>query len=212
MSFPHDPIITDLPHNLEIRRWHVNDATSCAYHGNNIKVWNNMTDTFPHPYTLQEAERWIALNQDESRWMAAMPLNPEQDCLVKRVVPHYAITLGGVCIGGVGLKPFADVQRRTAEVGYWIGEEHWGKGYMTLLTKAFVDWTWNTFPTLMRLEAAVFSWNTRSGGVLKKVGFHLESIQLQSVFKNNTLIDREVWVLLRDLDANKTCRGSGKVT
>jgi len=191
---PSAPIITDLPHALQVRAWHPNDMASCAHHANNFKVWLNMTDLYPHPYTMESAQNWIKICADKSKWMRD-ELTPDAPL----IQPNYVILHDGECIGSIGLKPRKDIERRSCEIGYWIGEKHWGKGYMPILLRAFVEWTWRTFPALVRLDAEVFSWNPQSGKALKKAGFELEGIKKKSVYKDGKITDKEVWVLFRDV-------------
>ena len=42
-----------------LRAWRAGDAPALAAHANNPKVWHNMSDSFPHPYTLEIAEHWV---------------------------------------------------------------------------------------------------------------------------------------------------------
>jgi len=194
----HDTIATGLPDGLAIRSLHVDDAAMCAHHGNNYKVWINMTDMFPYPYTLQDGEKWIKLNENKEHWIQGVPSSSMPGSSPSLILPNYAITLKGAFIGGIGLKPQTDIERRNAEVGYWIGEEHWGKGYMTVVLQAFIEWVWNTFPDLVRLDARVAGRNPGSGKVLKKAGFELEGVRRKGIFKDGKLDDCMLWALLRD--------------
>lgn len=51
-------------------------------------------------------------------------------------------------VGSIGLKcqNVSDVHGQSAEVGYWLGEEFWGRGWMTGVLRAFVEWVWRSFP------------------------------------------------------------------
>jgi len=51
--------------NFTLRTREQGDEASLAYHANNKKIWINLTDTFPHPYTLEDAKRWINHCQDK---------------------------------------------------------------------------------------------------------------------------------------------------
>jgi ribosomal-protein-alanine N-acetyltransferase len=108
-----------------IRSWEARDAASLAAHANNRKVWRNLRDRFPHPYTPQDAEAWIHLAR------AAVPET------------HFALAVGEEAIGGIGLELQTDVARRSAEIGYWVGEAYWGRGIATAAVRAltaFAAW------------------------------------------------------------------------
>lgn len=80
-----------------------------------------------------------------------------------------------------------DVYIRSAELGYWIGEEHWGKGVMSTIVPAFVQWTWKTFGILVRLNGEVGELNKGSAALLGKAGFVVEGRRENAVFKNGKL-------------------------
>src|SRR5215470_5414743 len=81
------------------------DVATVARHANNRKIWLNLRDVFPHPYALADAEAYIAAVADQ------VP------------VTSFAIDVVGDAVGGVSLKLGSDVERRSAEIGYWLGEE-----------------------------------------------------------------------------------------
>ena len=94
--------------NCRIRSWRRDDASAVSRHADNRKIWLNVRDHFPHPYTLADAELWIdrVLGSGE----------PET---------QFAIDVGGEAVGGVGLFLQEDVSRRSAEIGYWLSESYW---------------------------------------------------------------------------------------
>ena len=93
-----------------IRSWRAGDEPSLARHADNRKIWLNVRDRFPHPYTLADAESWLA------KVTAAEPET------------QFAIEVDGEAAGGVGLFLQEDVSRFSAEIGYWLGEAYWGRG------------------------------------------------------------------------------------
>ncbi|HYR51522.1 MAG TPA: GNAT family N-acetyltransferase, partial [Candidatus Dormibacteraeota bacterium] len=42
-----------------VREWRPGDVDSLVKHANNIKVWRNLHDAFPHPYTRADAVEWV---------------------------------------------------------------------------------------------------------------------------------------------------------
>ncbi|MGH7354616.1 MAG: GNAT family N-acetyltransferase [Candidatus Rokuibacteriota bacterium] len=161
-----------------LRSWREGDAASLARHANNRKVWLNMRDLFPHPYTLDDARGWIATGS-------------RAEGLVS-----WAIVVDGEAIGGIGLVLKSDVDRRTAELGYWLGEAYWGRGIATEALRAVTDWAFAGLD-LARLEAGVFEWNPASARVLEKAGYTLEARQPKAVTKDGRTIDRLLYARLR---------------
>ena len=74
-----------------------------------------------------------------------------------------AIDCKGEAIGGIGLGPQGDVDRLSAEIGYWLGEPHWARGIMTAAVKALSRYGFSELG-LVRIYAAVFEWNPASCG------------------------------------------------
>jgi RimJ/RimL family protein N-acetyltransferase len=163
-----------------IRQWTENDLASLVLHANNINIWNNLRNYFPHPYTEEAGKDWL------EKTIGAIP------------IVNFAIDLDGEAIGGIGLVLNSDVYAYSAEVGYWISEAHWGKGIATEAIRQMVEYTFYYFD-IIRLYAEVFETNKASMRVLEKNGFYLEGVRRKAVFKNEKLIDDYIWVKLRPL-------------
>jgi RimJ/RimL family protein N-acetyltransferase len=153
-----------------LRPWREDDRAALLRFANNRSVWRNLKDRFPHPYTERDADAWLALARDQ----------PER--------ANWAIEADGLAVGGVGLEPMADVYRRTAHLGYWLGEPYWGRGIMTGVVRAVAAHAMEALG-FVRLEAPVFAWNPASMRVLEKCGFEREAVLRKSVFKDGELID-----------------------
>ena len=67
-----------------LRPWLPGDEQSLVRHANNRKVWRNLRDAFPHPYTLADARQWIQI---------ANPSPP---------ITNFAIIVDGAAVGGIG--------------------------------------------------------------------------------------------------------------
>jgi hypothetical protein len=76
-------------------------------------------------------------------------------------------------VGGIGIRIGVDVHRQTAELGYWLGQEFWGRGIMTEAVAAFTDFCFEEFQ-LRRIHAEPFANNPASARVLEKAGFAFE--------------------------------------
>ena len=194
------PILT-LPNNITIRHMRPSDAEASAAYCNNRKIWINMRDRFPAPYTLEAAHEWIEINRNSKTWQASGPsmgTGAEMTWEGAMVPPNYFICLDDVAIGGIGLMFGSDVGRRTAEIGYLLSEEHWGKGFMTGVVRTFVEWVWETFPQLLRLEAGIFGWNRASCKVLEKAGFGFEGMSRCGVWKDGRPVDLIEYAKVRE--------------
>lgn len=165
---------------LTLRPWRFSDADALVRHANNRKIWLNLRDRFPHPYTEANARAWLALRAAD-----------------KGDLHNFAIEFQGEAIGGIGFELFSDVYRMTAEVGYWMGESMWGRGFATLALKAVTDYAFATFE-LRRLQAMVFQWNPASAHVLEKAGYALEGRLRNYIFKDNRVCDALIYAKLRD--------------
>jgi [ribosomal protein S5]-alanine N-acetyltransferase len=71
--------------NCCIRSWQPGDKLDLVRNANNLKIWLNLTDRFPHPCTEIDAENWI---QSANR----STLNT-----------HLAIEFEGIAVGGIGI-------------------------------------------------------------------------------------------------------------
>jgi RimJ/RimL family protein N-acetyltransferase len=139
-----------------VRLWRMEDAESIVRHANNINVARQLRDRFPHPYTRANAMGFLK----------AATSAPEPSNL--------AIDVGGEAVGAIGYVPGIDVERYAAEIGYWLGESHWGRG---IVTEALLLVTAHVFDAsnMLRLFALPFADNASSIRVLEKAGYVREA-------------------------------------
>jgi RimJ/RimL family protein N-acetyltransferase len=162
-----------------LRAWRRSDISSLVRYANNRKIWINLRDIFPHPYTRAEAEKWIAICESN-----------------QGPTTNFAIELQGEAIGGIGCRLLDDVNCKTAEIGYWLGEPFWGRGIATAALKQTTEYAFQTF-SLERLQASVFEWNPASARVLEKAGYILEGRLRRSIFKDGRLADSLLYARVR---------------
>src|SRR5262245_16397889 len=160
-----------------IRLWREGDEESLAAHANNYKIWRNMRDQFPHPYTIEDAREWIRLTGKES---------PRT---------NFAIVVDGEAAGGIGLILNSDIY--SAEIGYWLGEAFWGRGVATEALRAITQWAFDNFD-LGRIYAGVLEWNPASRRVLEKAGYQLEALLRNSIIKQNQVMDEFIYSIVRN--------------
>ncbi len=165
--------------NVTLKALASEDAIRLAGLANNYRIWLQLRDTLPHPYTIEDAKFFIKGVQAGSFGN------------VRSVWYDNEFT------GVIGLIPQADVYRRSAEIGYWFGEPFWGKGIATEAVRQLVDTAFNQQPELVRIFAGIFSSNPASMRVLEKNGFTLEGISSSAIFKNGTLLDEHRYGLVR---------------
>ena len=157
--------------SCDVRSWRLGDADALARHGNNQKIWINLRDAFPHPYTIDDAREFIKSLRHRT---------PETT---------FAIAVNGEAAGSVGFVLRQDVERVTAEIGYWLAEPFWGRG---IATEALVAMTGHAISThaLTRVYALPFAWNAASCRVLEKAGYVLEARLRRSAIKNGVVTDQ----------------------
>jgi RimJ/RimL family protein N-acetyltransferase len=162
-----------------LRRWTTSDAACVVRHANNVNVAKHLRDRFPHPYTRKDAEDFLAAASGEA---------PQT---------NFAVEVAGEAVGGLGYVPGTDVERYSAEVGYWLGEACWGRGIMT---EALVLFTRHAFADLglLRLFALPMAANVASIRVLEKAGYSAEGILRSSCVKFRQPRDQAIYAVVND--------------
>lgn len=153
-----------------LRPWRAEDLDSLLRHAGGPNIARFMRDVFPSPYTRADGEAWLAI---------AVPEEPRH---------NFAIEVDGAAVGGIGLRFGEDVHRRSAEIGYWLGEEYWGRGIVTEAVGALTRHALATFD-LVRVEAHVYAPNAGSARVLEKNGYVLEGRLRRAVVKRGEILD-----------------------
>ncbi len=181
--------VVQLPNGIGVRRYRDTDAQSLSHHGSNKNIWNNLRNRMPHPYTESDAKWWIEHSRDESTNIRSGPWTAGTGSQGPPVPAYYAITVNNEAVGSIGLDFGAaeDIYFRTAEVGYWLSEEHWGKGIMSAIVPPFVEWSWKTWGLLVRLNGEVSEKNVASTKCLKRAGFVVEGRRVNSFVKNREI-------------------------
>ena len=103
--------------HFTLRPFTLNDLDSFVKYANNPKIANNLTDKFPHPYTKKNGRLFIEMATKKT------PVN------------IFAIDINYEACGGIGIHPQEDVQRKNAELGYWLAEPFWGNGIILVHDK-----------------------------------------------------------------------------
>ena len=164
-----------------IRKWELSDAKDLAAALSNKKVQDNLRDGLPYPYTEQDGKEFISamLSADENETFA------------------FAITVNNMVIGSIGIFRQGNIHRQTAELGYYIAEEYWGKGIMTEAVKQICEYVFAN-SDIIRIYAEPFAYNIASCRVLEKVGFQYEGTLRSNAVKNSKVIDMKMYSLLKE--------------
>ncbi|SHO61960.1 GNAT family N-acetyltransferase [Algoriphagus zhangzhouensis] len=145
---------------------------------NNPKIAMNLRDSFPQPYTIHDARHWIEHNQK---------FNP----------PHnFAIEFEGKLAGSIGCDRGKDELRTNMELGFWVGEQFWGKGIATEAVKLFTQHLLDRFD-IQRIYAQVYDFNVESMNVLEKAGYIPEAILKKAFIKRGVVGDIFQYVKIR---------------
>lgn len=152
------------------------DIESLVENANNFNIAKFMTDMFPHPYSAADAKQYITMATKDDP------------------IRIFAIEVQGKAVGSIGIHPQTDVNRKNAELGYWLGEKYWGRGIITGAVKMMVDFGFKTFD-ITRIFARPFGTNTASQKVLEKAGFKLEAKIEKGLFKNGEFVDELIYAV-----------------
>lgn len=160
---------------ITLRPWLESDAELLSAYYNNSNIWNNLRDYVPTPYTMEDAETFIAAQKD--------------------VLPalNFAVASDDQLVGGIGITLGEDIYRMNVELAYWIAEPYWGSGIGTEAVRLMTEYVFYHF-AINRIVAEVFEYNRGSMRVLEKNGYHLECVRRKGILKNHYLYDNYVWV------------------
>lgn len=164
----------------KIRKWKLSDAKDLAIALSNRKVQDNLRDGLPYPYTEQDGEDYIS---------AMLSANGDETFA-------FAITVDNKVVGSIGVFRQGNIHRQTAELGYYVAEEYWGKGIMTEAVKQICECVFDK-SDIIRIYAEPFAYNIASWRVLEKAGFRYEGTLRSNAVKNGKVIDMKMYSLLK---------------
>lgn len=164
--------------DFTLRAWTLNDLDSLVRYANNPKIADNLTDKFPYPYTEAHGKAFIEFANSNH------PLHV------------FAIDINGEAAGGIGVHPQTDIQRKNAELGYWLAEPFWGKGIISKAVEQMIAYGFDTFG-IDRIFARPFEHNAASQRILEKNGFVQEARLAKTLFKNGKYLDEIIYGIRR---------------
>lgn len=162
-----------------LRKWRISDLDSLVKHADNYRVARFLSNTFPHPYLVEDGKRFLRM---VVRAGGSTTL--------------FAIEVDGEAVGGIGLTLKDDIYCRNAEIGYWLSESYWGRGIMTGAIRETTEYAFRTFD-IDRIFARIFAVNIASLRVLEKAGFRFETRLNDIIFKNGMYYDEIVYGIRR---------------
>lgn len=131
------------------------------------------TANIPHPYPDGMAEAWIATHAEHWRDRRALVLG-------------ITLRTTGELVGCIGLR--LETVHEKAELGYWVGRPHWGRGYASEAARALVAYGFETLG-LMRIQAHYMAHNPASGRVMEKAGLRFEGRSPAAMKKDGRFVD-----------------------
>lgn len=154
------------------------DAAPMTAIAGDREIWLQVSDRFPHPYTLEHAVSFIERQQGR---------DPQR---------NLAICVDDVVAGGIIIRPGEGISRVSAEIGYWLGRPYWGRGLATAAVRAACDYTFAVFG-VERVFAIAFTRNTGSIRVLEKAGFVREGVMRRASVKEGEVLDECLYARYR---------------
>ena len=164
-----------------LRPWQRTDAEAIAEAANNPSIAANLRNVFPSPYTLAEEEWYVG------------------DCIAQDGEHQLtrAVMIEGKAVGSIGVFVKDDVYEKSAELGYWLAEAHWGQGVMTEAVRQICRDAFGRFD-ILRIFAEPFADNQGSRRVLEKAGFTCEGTMRSGIYKNGRVHSYCMYALLRE--------------
>ena len=159
---------------ITLRPWQKTDDLALVKYANNPKVSAWLIDSFPYPYSLDDAHWWLS----------------------NHPTINFAIDHRAEAIGGIGITLKEDIYRKTAQLGYWLAEPFWGKGIMTEAVSLMVKYVFANYD-IERIQAGIFDANPGSMKVLERAGFTKEGICKKALCKKGIMYDEHLYALVK---------------
>lgn len=163
--------------SVNLRSFDSSDIRELAVLLNNKKIWDQVRDYLPHPFSEADAEEYIHAKAHQKPMLT------------------FAIESQNKLVGNISLKPQEDIYRHSAELGYWIGEPYWGNGFATKAIQQIVKYGFEELK-LARIYATVMEGNPGSMKVLINSGFKSEGISRKGFIKNKVYLDEHRFGIL----------------
>lgn len=161
-----------------LRGWYKNDASDLQKHADNPNISGYLFDRFPSPYTLNDAENFISHKLHQ---------NP---------TTSFVIAIDDKLIGVISIDMRDDIYRKAPLLGYWLRQDHWGRGIMTEAVKIITMYAFANLD-IVRLQAGVLANNPGSMRVLEKGGFLKEGVLRNNIIKDGVVMDEYIYGMVK---------------
>lgn len=167
--------------HVSIRPWEMRDAAELAAIINHKTIQDNLRDGIPYPYTKEDGESFIAgmIGAERGKVFA------------------FAITADEKVVGSIGVFRQDNIHDRSAELGYYVAEEYWGKGVCTDAVRRVCEYVF-AHSDIIRIFAEPFAGNAASCRVLEKAGFQYEGTLRSNAVKNGRILDMKMYARIRE--------------
>jgi len=155
---------------ITLRTYEKSDTEQLVYLANNKNISRYLIDTFPYPYTKQDADWFLETGSSAND-------------SVTRVIEYQ-----GKLVGIIGITPQTGWKKHIAEIGYWIGEPYWGKGITAEAINIMSELAFSE-RQYKKLFAPVLAPNKKSMRVLEKCDYALEGVLKSEVLKDGEYFD-----------------------
>ena len=173
--------------NISLKKLSPDDAPQIARLANNKNIWDNLRDYIPHPYKLDDAISFIEMASKQNPCLTFGMCSQDELC------------------GVIGMNAQNDIYRKSAEIGYWLGEPYWGKGITSAALKLMTDYAFKVLD-VNRIYTSVFENNHASMRVLEKNGYTKEGVLRKAVYKNDVFLDEHRFGILRSEWTNRSSK------
>jgi len=178
MSFEHQ--YEEKIYTISIKKIAISDAPRLSAIGNDKEIAENVGDTFPHPYTLQDAKWQITIgSQKENNRNYGIYIDDIYAWNLWREQKHTGRFEHNICFW------------------YRLGREYWWKWMMTAIVKRIIEYIFTTSPNCHRIYAKVYWWNKWSQKVLEKSWLTLEAHRKESIYFEGKRHDEYEYALIR---------------
>ncbi|MGA9298576.1 MAG: GNAT family N-acetyltransferase [Nitrososphaeraceae archaeon] len=148
---------------VNLREILINDVQDITLLLMNYNVSKHLWE-IPNPYSIDDALEFIKRANRDFNTLKALHFAIES-----KIIPRSRNNLKFV--GTISVKNI-DLVNKKADLGYWIGEQYWGRGIATECLKLIIDYAFSAELGLKQLCAYVFPDNKASIRVLEKNGMN----------------------------------------
>jgi ribosomal-protein-serine acetyltransferase len=168
----------ELGDGIHLRAPQTSDAEAvCELVSRNYSHLRTFMEWAKPDYSIDDARQWIDRDIGNAHAM------------------NFLICRGGEILGTIGFASF-DRDANVTEIGYWIDAGEQGKGIVSRAARRLVDIAFTDLG-MNRVQIRCAADNLRSAAIPEKLGFKLEGVQRQHVFRDGKIYDFRIYGLLR---------------